>query len=353
MREYENRFDKHVDADLKVGIVLELAPTNVREHIHVNSDSTTLTYESVRERIVNYLEAKTGDQDESQAMDVDALTKRLNALEKGKGKGKKGKKGKGKGKEFGKGKKGDGESKDGNKNGKGKGQQNVASGKGSGSDKINGYCSICWGWGHPARICWYGQTNNALTGGATTDEPTQQAQPGGTSTSAAQQVGTQNCLTQDVGNKDWMLVFTRTHAQDMERNLLSMQDDIKGPERVRVLIDTCSAGSVAPPCIGQHFELIRKDLRPHRSAMGDYVSVKGFRKFVMDTGESIATHAFEVATTRRHRQVLSLRISAATIASNGNQIILDDRMGGWIVNKTNRSIRLRKNNNIYEFEATL
>ena len=341
------------DADLKAGIVLELAATNVREQIHMNSDRYD-TYESVRERTVTYLEAKTGDQDESQAMDVDALTKRFNALEKGKGKDKKGKgKGKGKGKEFGKGKKGDGEGKDGSKNGKAKGQQNETSGKGGRSDKINGYCSIFWGWGHPARACWYGQTNNALTGGATTDESIQQAQKahsGGTSTSAAQQVGTQNCLTQDIGDKDWMLVST--HAQDMEHKLLSMQSSIKGPGRVRALIDTCSAGSVAPPSIGQHSELIRKDLRSYRSATGDYVSVKGIRTFVMDTGEPIVAHTFEVAN--KEAAAGALIISAATIVNDGNRIILDDEMGGWIVNKkTNRSIWLHKNNNIYEFEASL
>ena len=86
VRDYEKRFLKVVDVDLRVGILLELSPDNVREHVHVNSDRYD-TYESVRDRLASYLDAKSTDADDAAApMDVDTLTKRLNALEKGHGK---------------------------------------------------------------------------------------------------------------------------------------------------------------------------------------------------------------------------------------------------------------------------
>ena len=354
VRDYEKRFLKVVDVDLRVGILLELSPDNVREHVHVNSDRYD-TYESVRDRLASYLDAKSTDADDAAApMDVDTLTKRLNALEKGHGKGKGKGKNNQKGKFGGKGSKGNGKDSKGKKGkggsgknsdvGKGKATQPAASGKGSASDKINGYCSICWGWGHPARACWHGQSSNALT--ANGAQPDGQDQAGG---AAQPPVETQNCLIRDNADDNWMLVFLHTGEQE----LLTVLRGPAAPERVRVLVDTCSAGSVAPPSIGQQFELTHRNLRPYRSATGDLVGVKGTREFVMNAGGPIVKHTFEVAD-KETSPPGCLILSAGTIISNGNRIILDDVDGSYIINKkTNRSIPLYKKNNIYEFEVEL
>ena len=57
VRDYEKRFDKVVDADLRISVLLELAPEAVREHVYINSEKYA-TYESIREKLVSYIESK-------------------------------------------------------------------------------------------------------------------------------------------------------------------------------------------------------------------------------------------------------------------------------------------------------
>jgi hypothetical protein len=110
---YEKRFQTKVDADAKMGALLQMLPEVLREHLYMNADRYS-NYDAMRAAAVLYLEEKqdrNGTADENVPMEVET---RLLALEKGKGKGKKGKDKDGKGKDG----KGKGKAKD----GKGKGK---------------------------------------------------------------------------------------------------------------------------------------------------------------------------------------------------------------------------------------
>ena len=112
---YEKIFQTKVDADAKMGALLQMLPEVLREHLYMNADRYS-NYDAMRAAAVLYLEEKqdrNGPADENVPMEVET---RLLALEKGKGKGKKGKNDKdGKGKDG----KGKGKAKD----GKGKGKE--------------------------------------------------------------------------------------------------------------------------------------------------------------------------------------------------------------------------------------
>ncbi len=54
---YEERAKKELDDDLKAGIVLELAPEEVRDHVTLNSEKYP-TYAAVRKCIENYIDSK-------------------------------------------------------------------------------------------------------------------------------------------------------------------------------------------------------------------------------------------------------------------------------------------------------
>ena len=91
VREYEQRFGKTLDGDVKIGVILALAPPQAQNHCHLNS-RILKSYAQVRTMLFDYCRAQadtaTGD---VAPMDLSML---------GKGKGKKGegdKKGKGKG----------------------------------------------------------------------------------------------------------------------------------------------------------------------------------------------------------------------------------------------------------------
>ena len=69
---------KVLDEDLKVGILVDLAPEAVRDHIQLNTEKYD-SYVLVRKCICDYLETKTANAEADDPMDVSAI---------GKGKGK-------------------------------------------------------------------------------------------------------------------------------------------------------------------------------------------------------------------------------------------------------------------------
>ena len=118
VREYEQRFGKTFDEDIKIGVILALAPLQVQNHCHLNSHILR-SYAQVRTMLFDYCRAQA-DTAAGGAVPMD-----LSMLSKG-GKGKKGKcdkKGKGKGK----GKEGESnkDEKDKDKKGQGKGKNNA------------------------------------------------------------------------------------------------------------------------------------------------------------------------------------------------------------------------------------
>ena len=143
VREYDQRFGKTLDEDVKMGVILASAPLQVQNHCHLNSHIQR-SYAQVRTKLFDCCRAQ------ADTAAGDAVPMDLSML----GKGGKGKKGKGdkKGKGKGKGKQGesnrDEKDKDEDKKGKGKGKNNVK------TEYFAGYCLQCKGWGHMKKDCW-------------------------------------------------------------------------------------------------------------------------------------------------------------------------------------------------------
>ena len=72
VRDYEKRFEKKVDQDLRVSVLLEMAPESIKEHIYINSEKFS-TYESIRDKLATYIESKSKEEQDSCPMDLDAL----------------------------------------------------------------------------------------------------------------------------------------------------------------------------------------------------------------------------------------------------------------------------------------
>ena len=79
VREYEQRFGKTLDEDVKIGVILALAPLQVQNHCHLNSHILR-SYAQVRTMLFDYCRAQA---------DTDAVPMDLSMLGKG-GKGKTG-----------------------------------------------------------------------------------------------------------------------------------------------------------------------------------------------------------------------------------------------------------------------
>ena len=141
VREYEQRFGKTSDEDVKIGVILALAPLKVQNHCHLNSHILR-SYGQVRRMLFAYCRAQA-DSAAGDAVPID-----LSML----GKGGKGNKGKGKGKRCESNK----DEKDTDKKGKGKSKNNVR------AEYFAGYCLQCKGWGHMKKDSWWNE--NAKSG---------------------------------------------------------------------------------------------------------------------------------------------------------------------------------------------
>ncbi|CAE8676500.1 unnamed protein product [Polarella glacialis] len=165
---YEAEFAKTIDEEDKRAVLLEVAPTALKQHLAQNSASL-VNYVILRQTIVGYLQAKNvwtsgrgeGNLYGAAASVLKKPTRDPNAMQidafNSKGKGKGDGKGKGKG-DWNKGqtqwqeqRKGKGDEK-----GKGKGKDDAHKGqKGKYGDGPKEQCGICWNRGHAAADCWY------------------------------------------------------------------------------------------------------------------------------------------------------------------------------------------------------
>ena len=127
-----------MDEDVKIGVILALAPLQVQNNCHLNSHILR-SYSQVRAMLFDYCRAQA-DTAEGDAVPMD-----LSML----GKGGKGKKSKGDKKGKGKGKKGESskDEMDKDKKGRGKGENNVK------TEYSAGYCLQCKGWRHMKKDC--------------------------------------------------------------------------------------------------------------------------------------------------------------------------------------------------------
>ena len=137
VREYEQRFGKVLDEDVKIGVILAPTPSQAQNRCHLNSH-TVKSCGQVRTTLFDYCRAQT-DLASGGVVPMDLSTL-------GKGKDKKGK-GDRKGIGQGKGKKGTS-----NKGVRGKEEESKGKGKGKINGKatkhFDGYCRHCKVWGH-------------------------------------------------------------------------------------------------------------------------------------------------------------------------------------------------------------
>ena len=152
--EHEQRFGKTLDEDVKKGVFLALAPSQVQNHCHLNSHILQ-SYAQVRTMLFDNCRAQA----DTAAGDVVPMD--LSMLGKCQGKkGKGDKKGKGKGKcpksESSKLEKDTDEDKKGK--GKGKGKANAKTTK-----HLPGHCLVCKAWQHAKKDCWWSESAKSLT----------------------------------------------------------------------------------------------------------------------------------------------------------------------------------------------
>ena len=144
VREYEQRFGKVLDEDVKIGVIFAVAPSPLQNHCRLNSH-TLKSYGQVRTKLFDYCLAQTHL--------VCGGVEPMNLSMLGKGKGKKGK-GDRPGNGQGKGKKGESnkreKGKDKDRNGKGESQ-------GKATKHFDGYCFYCKEWGHMKKDCWWNE----------------------------------------------------------------------------------------------------------------------------------------------------------------------------------------------------
>ena len=196
LQEWEADLDKYeaeygptkaISDEDKRAVVLTEAPTALKQHLSMHI-ATLSTYQSVREVVVSYLQAKQvwkpsaayAGHTARTGRDPDAMD--IGHVGDGKGKGK-GKEGKGKDAKKGKGKDGKGKSK----------EQPSKQGKGSEKDR----CAICWKTSHTTEKCWFnskGQSKGKGKKGVSgiTDTDNQSVVSAGPS---ASQVGGQSVIT--------------------------------------------------------------------------------------------------------------------------------------------------------------
>ena len=175
VRVYERRAGHSLQDDVKASVLVEMTKGALKDHLLLNAKSLK-TYIQVREEIQCYLESKFNS--EPVPMDVGPLSRtrssagqqncnncgapghwKRDCWKPGGGAYNQNKGGKGKGKDYkgkDKGKYGGGK---GDAHGKGKGKDYKGGGRGRGAgagkgqEAFNGYCSLCWAWGHKRANC--------------------------------------------------------------------------------------------------------------------------------------------------------------------------------------------------------
>ena len=81
VRDYEKRFSKVVDEDLRVSVLLEMAPEAVEQHVYLNSEKYA-TYESIRGKVASYIESTMRDDDAAASpMEIGQLSGQSNRFE--------------------------------------------------------------------------------------------------------------------------------------------------------------------------------------------------------------------------------------------------------------------------------
>ena len=260
---YGTRTGKDIDDELKAGVLVEMAPKILKDHLYMNA-KTLASYTLVRSEIFSYLECKQfvhGESNKPWSRNPDAMD--TSGLDKGGGKGKGtdktcwscgkkghmaadcwGNKGKGKGgaqKGMGKGGKGDWIiPKDNYKGKSGGGKDNYKGGKGGGKDggkgkaaAFQGYCSYpgCYKWGHKEADCRKKAADIKAKGGANSLEHDKQNCSHGASGQPEEELGGFDLCSLD------------QEVENLKANNISALEVI---EKIKATVDSGAAVTVMP-----------------------------------------------------------------------------------------------------------
>ena len=309
VRDYETRFQKSFDEDVKIGVVIDMAPLSVQQHCHLNAGDIK-TYPQIRRIILDFIEASCDRADAPVPMDVSALDRKGKGKGKGTGKTGKGKGGKGKGKSKGKshekGKKGDQEKK---------------------PEKFDGTCSHCGKYGHKARDCW---SNENRAKNASALEHAGETSSTGPSASVA-------AMYHTLADEEAWPLFSVGYSETPE------------PDVQDFLIDSGAAVGVCPASMvpgsvrrGKGISLV--------SATGHGFTSEGETTVGMRTaGGLLLKGRFQVApaSTKLRRPI----VSVSQVVDQGNEVIFNSQ-GGRIVNKrTGHEIPIFRSHGVFNLKA--
>ena len=310
VREFEQRTRKTIDEELKIAVLTEMMPGDLRQHLQLNARSI-LTYAVARKEIAMYLETKNapgtaaGTMDQAVPMDVGALWakggKSKKGENKGKGKGAKGPtvpagKGKGKGKDQG----GGGSKGAQSQTGKPSGKNNPVSKK-----KFDGKCWHCGKTGHKSSECWNVKAANLLSeaeGGQRSEGSNSRGDAG---TGAAQEIsGVSLCYFGDA-NAPHLGLVAEAQATSSGQVL----------DTVVAHVDSGAAVTVIPPgWFEESYPLERKEVNKYKVANGEVVESYGIKTLQVRVGDAVGSLRCVVAP------VSTMLLSVSALAEKGNEV---------------------------------
>lgn len=365
IRTYEGRSQTKVPDEILGGILVEMCPEALRNHLYLNANKLK-GYDEVKEEIVAFLETRhgnaTGAGQGPTPMDIGAMTKGQGG--KGTGKGNSGKGsfsgvcftcgrtghrsaecrsgGGGKGAQKGKGKDG---------KGKGNGSQDTQQkGKGKGKGKaqpFQGYCSACWRWGHRAADCRSTGGGKGVNAVAETQQHQQpEADQATTATILASMQAIQQQLTGgNAGASAQLASLGGLCSLGTQIDALGTRGAVR-PYRVTGSVDSGAAATVIPVSMCSDYALrptrASESGATYKAANGAQVRNYGMRTIIaQDPNGDNQRLRCNVADV--HKMLLSV---SATV-DMGHTVIFS-KAGSAIVNDTSgKIIPLRREDGVY------
>ena len=317
IRDYEQMTGKDFDKELKIGIVMNAVPLQLRNHLQPNATSVENDFNGLKRIIDAYALAthrwtipgtsagsgtqQQGQQDTSTDMEVDMLAK--------------GKKGKGKGKRkdgksqrsffnrvetyYGKG----GHSAMGKKGGKGQGQ-----GKGQGkggfpsTEVAEDACRICGKRGHWGNECWYNDAGKAKAKGkGGKQKGVNEVEAMSSSASSAGQTAVSMLAVRQVPypmvEGQWLLAIERYQEKQKQKEVVAPR--ARHFKCMEVVLDSGSAIHVCPKDFGDNEKLEWSEPLKLTAAGGHQIKHYGKKRVKLDFGPFQAETRFGVPDVRR------------------------------------------------------